>query len=380
MKYCYALASLIILLFTSCKKDAPTQKVVIQNNPLPGTILASTITTGATAYGNLFFYDQQGNVLQDKSIGADGYDFRKWVVNGQTRYTYLEHDLSAAEITPISIVPSKAVILDENLNEIKRVSLLPNNGRTDADPSAVDCHDFIYIDDNHYIVLAYYQEAVSNIPAALNPVAGVKVVTPIIQEIQNGSVVFEWKADNNPEFYTSSVEGNKFDNGTIVHDYMHLNSMTIDPNDNNLVCSIRNLNQVIKIDRSTGAILWRLGGVNSNFPMTSDMKFLRQHDVTFTDNGQTLMIYDNGEATERPYTRVAEFNLNQSAKTVNTFKSFTLPMNIFSQFMGSVQKLGDRYFIGCGSEPKIMEVNYVTGDVNFLMQLDKPSYRAYKYQ
>jgi hypothetical protein len=47
--------------------------------------------------------------------------------------------------------------------------------------------------------------------------------------------------------------------------------------------------------------------------------------------------------------------------------------------MGSVQKMGDEYFIGGGTADYMLEVNYVTGQKirEFLGYL--PSYRSYKY-
>ena len=290
--------------------------------------------------------DKNGNTILNKKTAAESFNFEKWVVNGKTRYTYLVHDPNAKAILFPSITPCQAVVLDESFNEIDRVQLLPFNGRATTDPNSVDSHEFVYLDDHHYIVESYYEKVVTNIPSSLNPVANCKVVAPIIQEISNGSVVFEWDGSKFPEFYQLSQEGNTFNDGTVVHDYMHLNSIFVDPRDNNLICSFRHLNQILKINRTTGDIMWRLGGSNSNFPMTADMKFLRQHDVSLTDNNQTLLVYDNGLAGERPYTRIDEFKLDEKEMAIDSFKTFNVPYNTFSQYMGSVQKRGDTYFIG----------------------------------
>lgn len=141
---------------------------------------------------------------------------------------------------------------------------------------------------------------------------------------------------------------------------------------------MRNTNQVIKISRTDGQIIWRLGGTNSDFPMTADMKFLRQHHATLTDNNKTLLLFDNGEATQRPYTRVLEFQLNTDSKQIASFKAFTLPDKMFVQFTGSVQKRGETYFLGCGGTSKVMEVNYNTNHISFLKTLPSPCYRALK--
>ncbi|MBE7171761.1 MAG: aryl-sulfate sulfotransferase [Williamsia sp.] len=367
----------IFLLFIAgaCKKDKGPE-VLVNSDPTDGITLYSPLTGGTTDYGSVLLLDKYGNTIAQQPTSADAYNFEKWTANGKVRYTYLQRDLNTKQTDP-SMIPCNAFILDENFVKLKKISLLPYNGRTDA--LAVDGHEFIYIDDNHYITLSYFEKGVTNIPASLNPVANCKVVTPIIQEVMNDKVVWEWQGADYPEFYANSIESNKFSDATVFHDYMHMNSMFLDPTDNNLICSNRNQNNVIKINRTSGAIMWRLGGNNSNFTLTSNMKFLRQHHATLTDNNQTLLIFDNGQITERKWSRIVEFKLNTNENTVQSFSSFNLPDSTFCQFMGSVQKRGDTYFIGCGSTPKLMEVNYKTGKINLLMSFPKYSYRALKY-
>jgi len=375
MKNLLVAFSTATLLLMGCKKNDAT-KVDVLSNPTEGQITVSAYGS-LTKPSPLMVLDKNGQTITQKTVPYAAINFNKWQVNGATRYTYMEFDPNVVQLSQ-GILPTTAVLLNENLQEMKRIRLLPYNGRTASDISAVDAHDFIYIDDNHYLVLAYFQKVVTNIPASLNPVSNCKVIAPIIQEINNGQVVWEWDGTNFPEFYQHSVEGNDFSNASGVHDYVHINSIFIDPTDNNLICSLRNLNQVIKVDRTTGNILWRLGGTNSDYPMTADMKFLRQHHATLTDDNKTLLLFDNGEAKERKFSRVLEFALAQDAKNIQGFKSYNLPNGIFAQYMGSVQKRGNTYFIGCGSEPKIMEVDYTTDKINFLMTLPNVSYRALK--
>lgn len=375
---CTAFALVLSFVFIGCKKDhLAADGVTIMSNPTDGQVVLSTFSSNYKSPGNLTVLDKYGNIVSQKAIPTAAINFQKWQVNGKTRYSYMEYDTTAVALSP-GLWPTTAVVLNESFQEIKRIRLLPNNGRTASDPNYVDGHEFIYLDDNHFITLAGFQKAVSNIPASLNAVANCKVVAPIIQEILDDRVVWEWDGTNYPELYQQSVEGNVFSNANVLHDYVHMNSVFVDPTDNNLICSMRNLNQIIKISRTDGHIIWRLGGGNSDFPMTADMKFLRQHNATLTDNNQTLLLVDNGEATERPYSRIVEFQLSQAEKTINSFKAFTVPQNIFIQFMGSAQKRGDTYFIGCGSAAKLMEVNYQTNQINFLMNSPNNSYRALK--
>ncbi len=330
-----------------------------------------------TRPGKLQIFDFQGNLVKEKLVKSGMLDFKRWEINGTYRYSYVALDLSYPKISGVGYIPGPVVILDENLNEMQQVMLLPHGDRTQPEP--VDGHEFIYLDDNHFVVMAYLTKEVSNIPAHLNPATGTKVVACIIQEIKNGEVVYEWDGTDYPEFYSTSVEGNQFSTPGKVWDYLHVNSIFIDPADGNFIVSCRNTDQVIKINKATSTPLWRLGGTNSNFKLTSEQKFYRQHNATLTDDGKTLLLFDNGHGTERPYSRIVEFRLNEIVRAVTAFKAMDVPGNTFGQYMGSVQKTTNSYFIGCGSAPKIYEVDLISQKVILEKTLEGPSYRAYKY-
>src|SRR5207342_3881748 len=114
----------------------------------------------------------------------------------------------------------------------------------------------------------------------------------------------------------------------------------------------------------TGQIMWRLGGANSDFPLTVDQSFLRQHYARVIENGKTLIFLDNGITGIRAYSRILEFQLDEQARRINSFKSYMIPDN-FIQFAGSVQKEGDEYFIVGGSGNYAIRVNYNTNEILF---------------
>jgi len=385
-KYVLLLLSAIVALSACHEKDTTSpglsQSVYQVNNygtTGPGSILLSPYNTANTATGTLMIMDEKGNLLRQKTTDGATFCFRKWTINGQTRYTYIVNDVNAYHLPGISQLTGYVVVADSDLNELKRVHLLPSGNITVNRNEGLDVHDFILLSDDHYITMSYYEEQPVNIPAALNPSAGVKVASPVIQEVNNGAVIWQWNGADFTEFYTTSQEGNKFSDTTgTVQDYMHMNSMIIDPGDNNLICSFRHLDQILKINRQTGAIIWRLGGTNSDFPLTAAQQFLRQHNATLTDNNHTLMLFDNGEATQRPQSRVVEMSLDENSKTVTAFKSFDIP-EPFTQYMGSVQKLGDHYFIGGGTGNYVLEINYTNGQKLFELKGSETTYRAYKY-
>jgi hypothetical protein len=90
------------------------------------------------------------------------------------------------------------------------------------------------------------------------------------------------------------------------------------------------------------------------------------------------MLFDNGDATLRPESRIVEFKLDEANKKVMAFKSFTIP-EPFTQFMGSVQKMGNEYFIGGGTAEYMLEINYVSGEKIREFLGNQVTYRAYSF-
>ncbi len=368
------LAASLFIVIVSCKKDSVKTYV---NNPIEGEILVAPYSANAES-GKLLILDELGNTIKEKTTPGVAMNFQKWTINGNVRYTYLVEDGDGYHIPGYSAyIPGYQVIADENLNELKRIYLLSHNTIDATAQPLLDAHDFILLDDEHYIVMSYYEKKVTNIPADLNPSADVRLIAPVIQEIKNDQVIFQWDGTEHPELYYESVEGNSYSNTTAVQDYLHINSMFVDPNDDNLICSFRNANLVLKINRTDGSIVWKLGGKNSSFTLSNDQVFLRQHNVTLLTDG-TLLMFDNGAAGERTSTRIVEMQLNEAAKTITSFSAYTIPED-YSQYMGSVQKINDSYFIGGGTGKYILEINPVSGVKSFEMKLDLPSYRSFKY-
>ncbi|HTN19639.1 MAG TPA: aryl-sulfate sulfotransferase [Pelobium sp.] len=321
--------------------------------------------------GSIVQLNYQGNVVKEKQMSAAALNFKRWNLNGNLYYSYL---LCENEPKPLlGFVAGTMVVTDSSLNELKRIRLM---GHPDSD-DRLDGHEFILVGENHYIIETYFRKVVNNIPESIPHIKNCVVMTPLIQEVKDGKIIFEWDASNFPEFYGASVEGNQFTSSS-PQDYMHLNSIFIDPKDDNLLLSFRQTDQVIKINRKSGEIMWRIGGKNSDFNLSEDQKFLRQHDATYTESN-TLMLLDNGLEGKRPYSRIIEFALDEESKVVADFKSTVLPDNAFITYMGSVQKQNDVYFIGGGSLPFNFELNATSGALVKRQILSSNSYRAYKY-
>ena len=348
----------------------------VRDSSQRGYIL-STPSDSSLGFGYLAIIDFKGNLIFKKAMDRAVFDFRQWHIGNKIFYSYITNDSETFHYSGVCVADGHVVILDSAMNSIREVHLVPHDDVNGGHKNDIDFHDFIMLSENHFIIMLNYEKKVSNIPAGLNPARNVKVGACIIQELVDGNVVWQWDATHYPELYVNSTALNNFSTDTATQDYCQLNSMTIDPHDSNLILSFRELNQVVKINRKNGEIIWRLGGKNSDFPLTPDQVFLKQHSVTLANNNECLLMLDNGDFDTRVYSRVLEFRLDEKNKKVISCSAYNIP-HMFSLVYGNVLKMGDNYLIGGGLAKYMLLVD--PKNDKYLMEIREnfPSYRIYK--
>lgn len=287
--------------------------------------------------GFIFKMNDIGNILYYKKYDTCVIDFKKvYIDNGEIRYTFYEQDNNKYFYENIGYAPCNLVIMDEKYNILKKVALKGFGEIPEGFPT--ESHDSILLDDNHYLVTSYFAKNVTNVPNIKNS----KVIAAIIQEVKDGEVIWQWDSTNYPELYETSTEGNDFENkNSKFADYAHLNSIQIDPIDNNIICSFRHLDSIIKLDRITGKILWILGGKKDQFGLSDEQKFSHQHYARIT-NSRELTLFDNGNKNNQ--SRVLKFKIDEENKKILEYTNYTLE-NRFSPAAGSAELLDQDYFL-----------------------------------
>jgi len=309
---------------------------------------------------NLVMLDGKGNIIWSKheeqpteNALTGLWDFKKHVVGGKTYYSYHDNTGTYDNYGLEGYGPGERVILDENFNEIKRITFEKSSVTEKGDP--LDGHDFLMIDLGHYILSGYIKGVAMNHPDYPD---GTSVVYSYLQEVEDGNVVWEFSSIDYPELYAMTItdaseKANDFANErTDAPDIIHFNSMRIDE-DGNLICSFRHLNAVLALDRTKGEnqILWVLSGSGDEFGLTEDQKFSCQHYATM--DGTYITLFDNGNRTK--HTRIVSYQLDKENKALKSYKEYSLA-NKFSVACGSVQHLGDEVFvIGWGGATKDAE-------------------------
>lgn len=138
-------------------------------------------------------------------------------------------------------------------------------------------------------------------------------------------------------------------------DWTHANNLVYHPEDDTYLLSLRNMDRLLKIDRKTGAILWQLGGDQSDFQQTSGRAFVGQHSPSWTDDG-TLLLFDNGDFPAE-YSKVVEFEVDEDARTFGEIWSYDGGGNHQTVLMGDADRLGNgNTFVSWGSAGRVEEV------------------------
>lgn len=336
--------------------------------------------------GFIYKMSNEGEIIYYKTEEGFMMNFAKWEINGKERYSYFS-EKNADDVEFPGSTYGEYIVMNENYEEIDRVRTLPSNDY-EIYTNKVESHDFIIIDDNHYMVMDYVMDT----PKAEHLSGDIKIDTRIIasyiQETKDDEVVWEWISTDYEEFYEGSVEHNDYSNSErVAADYLHINSMFIDPADDNIIMSLRTQDAAIKVDKSTKEILWVFGGKNDDFELSNKQKPSKQHHATMTKAGN-LLLFDNGTANEQ--TRIIEATLDEKNKKVEVYKEYQID-GAFSRYTGSVQKIdeeNDVFLIGWGMSREnqhamMSEIDFKNNKVLTEIiegNIDNDSYRFSKFK
>ncbi|WP_156393675.1 MULTISPECIES: aryl-sulfate sulfotransferase [unclassified Nocardioides] len=231
------------------------------------------------------------------------------------------------------------VELDEALQPLRTHE---TEGLVNTDP-----HDSILAADGSTYLLAYERN-----PATQMTDAVIQGFAP------DGELMFDWNSADHVDIDAETVEHDAGEKA----DYAHINSIVLTA-DGNLLASFRHFSSVFKIALETedghaqGDVLWRLGGHRSDLDFVDDPYYgpCAQHTASELPNGN-ILIFDNGSygggfdefcinpddpagpEVARPFTRITEYEIDETAGTARLISSFTEP-DRGALFAGGVAQL-----------------------------------------
>ncbi len=337
----------------------PQLNVVNLNEPADGNLYVANMQFEATQAGAYrMVLDKSGNLLFAQAAGPSFVqDFKPGPNN---TYSYFD-----AATFRIYFLNSSFQVFD---------SIEAANGYQ------TDGHELRYTPEGGYMILAINYTTVDMREISGGDSSAI-VFEDVIQEFdKEKNLIFEWHSLDHFKI-TDAIGENLLEP---VIDFCHANALEFDT-DGNILMSCRHMDEITKINRETGAIMWRLGGQNNQFTFLNDtVGFSHQHDIRLTDKG-TFTMFDNGNYhhASSTYSRAVEYKIDQVNKTVNQVWEYRHQPDVFGIAMGSVQRLANgNTLIGWGAcdNVTVTEVNTLDHPVFELIMGDQNyTYRAYKY-
>jgi hypothetical protein len=227
---------------------------------------------------------------------------------------------------------------------------------------ALDPHELLLLPNGNYLTFVN----ISRGPIDLTPYGGASngfILDHVIEEITPaGELVWQWSAfDHIPLSETSPQWW-----GQITDPY-HMNS--IEQDGDGYILSMRHLDAVLRIDRATGAITWKLGGSprpeSLTFVGDPQGSFGGQHDARILPDG-TLTVHDNG-TNGHGVLRAVRYSIDTTARTATLLERVTDSAALTSQFVGSSRKLPTGNWVTAwGGHPMITEL---TPDSNLVLRI-----------
>jgi hypothetical protein len=182
-------------------------------------------------------------------------------------------------------------------------------------------------------------------------VAGARVTGTSVQHVSSsGALLFQWSPFDH--FSITDVPVSERTGSTV--NWTHGNALDKDA-DGNLLVSFRNLDEITKINISSGAVMWRMGGLRNQFtfPDVAGAPFSHQHGARVISPGRLILLDNLGNPSE---SRSEDYLVDESTHTARLSSSYGSVPAVVTQIGGSVQGLpGGRTLVSFGTTGRVEE-------------------------
>jgi len=316
--------------------------------------------------------DSRGQLLWFKSLpkGISAADFQTQTYQGRLVLTWWQGYLNAGAGVGTD------VINDSSYRQIATVQA--GNGMQ------ADLHEFLITQHNTALTTAV--NAVWWDTRSVGGTSHQIVLDSVVQEIDipTGLVLFQWDSLDHVPLSDSydAIYKYKSSKDRAPYNYFHINSVDLD-DDGNLIVSARDTWTAYKVDYTSGAVIWRLGGKRSSFRLARGVYWAFQHDVRIrAQNDQFVTLFDDsaGPPAVHSQSRGIKLELDLKHMTAKQVESNVHQPPLSADYEGNVQQLPNLdNFVGWGAQPYFSEYNSrgsLIFDAHFIDYTS--SYRAYR--
>jgi hypothetical protein len=169
---------------------------------------------------------------------------------------------------------------------------------SDAGVLNVDLHELRLLPNGDFLVISSPAQSGVDLTGMIVPLldGGVETLSgpqtilacDVLEVAPDGAVVWSWTATDHFDAVADSLvpvltPAGPFGNSLV--DPFHCNSVDVDPGTGNLLVSAREMNSIFYVEKSTGRVLWKMGGAEASkdgatYVSVAD-PFAEQHDARF---------------------------------------------------------------------------------------------------
>jgi len=324
----------------SIPSDFPLPEIFISENPHNDKIFLNTWHSAPY----IMIMNNQGIPLFYKKMTGRAYDFK---VQPTGILTHFIRDPLWAFIA-----------MDTNYTVIDTIQC-GNELRTDE-------HELQILENGHALIFANDPREIDMSQIVENGHPSALVSGDRVQELDiNKNVIFEWSCWDHFEVTDAEYE----DLTAASIDFTHMNALDVDL-DGQIVISSRNLSEITKINKTTGAIIWRFGGKNNEFTLMNDPHgFSYQHSIRVLPNGNYIL-FDNGNQKSPHYSRAVEYQLDTDEMIATKVWEYRHTPDCVAGYLGNVQRLSNGNTLINWAYPNTPKLTEVTPNGNIAFEFD----------
>ncbi|HRB03629.1 MAG TPA: aryl-sulfate sulfotransferase, partial [Ilumatobacteraceae bacterium] len=217
---------------------------------------------------------------------------------------------------------------------------------------AVDWHEYLRLPNGHRLIVVYTREPLpepQTVPCSdgsgVTRAATVMVNGDVVELDETGTEVWRWRSNDHVADSENMLDACfDLDPGAPVVwglDLLHINAVDVFP-DGDLLVTARHLDAVLRIDKATGTVEWKLGGTApmegvgltiADDPLQGPVA---PHDGRVLPNGNITM-HDNRTGATPSWSRAVEYDLQ--ANTASLVWSYSTHFSTGT--LGSARRLTD---------------------------------------
>ncbi len=200
---------------------------------------------------------------------------------------------------------------------------------------------------------------------------GIELVNPITDE-----VLWTWNIFDHFDPVTHwTPESTDIGRSFLGNDWSHANALTWDPARSLIWMSVRHFDSLIGIEYPSGRVAVVLGrlGIGGASLMN------HQHAPEVEEDG-SILLFDNGNTRNPPYSRVICFSYDETAQTTSTLFEWTDTPRFYDNAVGDANRLpGGNILVTAGVSGRIIEITG-QGEIAWELEIDQTNRPRWVYR